>query len=421
MFPNDPTLPVPSQSNLAVHLLCLGLHSVPDTRLKGQVLHPLPDVLFAALCALMCECEDYVDMAVFAQTQLEWLRRYVPLVNGAPSHDTFRNVFMMVKPACLLDITAAWAGCLEGKHIRVDGKVNRGVKDPENGRSRMNLLRAWVGEIGLSVGQVVCEDKSSEAATLPELLECLELKGALVSIDAMAGHAEVAQQIQQAGGDWLLALKGNEPETFGHICAHLRQLCGQHAPQPEGVLPDKVPVPKTLHPPAVAPQEWPTTGITRIVSQEKNRGRYEQREVVVVPVGPWWPKAYLWYGVASVVCVIRTTMRQRHGSELPVQEVHYYLTSLLPEKAIEIAKAIREHWSVENACHHLLDVTYHEDHSQVRDRTAAHNLTIMREISAKLIKDHPLKGSVRSKRKRAALSHDFRSQIVDPIFHIPHA
>lgn len=416
--PDSPLLS--DSANDALHLLRLGLQSLPDSRLQGQVLHPLGDVLFTALCALVADGADYTDMELFAQTQLDWLRRYVPLPNGAPSHDTFRNVFMMVQPQALLDITSAWVGCLEGRHIRIDGKVHRGAKDSETGRSRLHLLRAWVGEVGLSVGQAVCADKSNEAAALPQLLESLQLKGALVSIDAMAGHAEVAQQIQQAGGDWLLALKGNEKETFEIICAHFRTLCGQHAPLPEGCLPSSVAPPKTLHPPEVAPQQWPE-GITRIISQEKTKGRYEQREVIVIPVGDWWPKAYLWYGIASVVCVIRTTMRQRHSQEFPVQEVHYYLTSLPPQKAAQIAKAIREHWAIENGCHHLLDVTYHEDHCQVRDLTAAHNLTLMREISAKLIRDHPLKASIKNKRKRAALCATFRAEVVAQIFHNPHA
>lgn len=138
-------------------------------------------------------------------------------------------------------------------------------------------------------------------------------------------------------------------------------------------------------------------------------------------MGDWWPKAYLWYGIASVVCVIRTTVRKRHSQEFPVQEVHYYLTTLPPQKAEHIAKAIREHWAIENGCHHLLDVTYHEDHCQVRDLTAAHNLTLMREISAKLIRDHPSKASIKNKRKRAALCAAFRAEVVAQIFHNPHA
>ena len=140
--------------------------------------HPLAEVLLTALFATIADCDDFVSMGIFAQTQLDWLRQYVPLIHGAPSHDTFRNVFMMIKPAALLDITSAWVGSLEGLHVRIDGKVNRGVKDPESGRSRLHLLRAWGSEVGLSVGQAACDEPSNEWATLPELLSSLELKGA---------------------------------------------------------------------------------------------------------------------------------------------------------------------------------------------------------------------------------------------------
>ncbi len=401
------------------HLL-EGLRSIPDSRAQGQVLHPLGDVLLTALFATIADCDDFISMGIFAQTQLDWLRQYVPLIHGAPSHDTFRNVFMMIKPTALLEITSAWVGSLEGLHVRIDGKVNRGVKDPESGRSRLHLLRAWVSEVGLSVGQVACAEKSNEWATLPELLGSLELKGALVSIDAVAGHAEAAQMINEGGGDWVLALKANEKEVYETVCTHFRELCGQDAHLPAGLLPKGIGPATTLHPPEVAPQEWPQ-GVSRSKTMEKNRGRYEEREVIVEPVGGWWPKAYLWYGVQSIICVIRTTIRQRHAGENPAQEVHYYLSSLSPEDATAIGSAIRRHWDIENKCHHLLDVTYHEDHNQVRDRICAQNLTLLREISAKMLRDHPLKGSIRSKRKRAGLSASFRAEVISPIFHNPHA
>ena len=397
-----------------------GLHSLPDSRAQGQVLNPLGDVLLTALFATIADCDDFISMSIFAQTQLDWLRQYVPLIHGAPSHDTFRNVFMMIKPAALLEITSAWVGSLEGLHVRIDGKVNRGVKDPESGRSRLHLLRAWVSEVGLSVGQAACDEKSNEWATLPELLGSLELKGALVSIDAMAGHAEAAQMIHDAGGDWILALKANEKEVYAIVTTHFRELCGQADELPAGLLPKGISAAKTLHPPEVAPREWPP-GVSRSQTVEKNRGRYEEREVIVVPVGDWWPKAYLWYGVQSIICVIRTTLRQRQAGEQPVEEVHYYLSSLPPEDAAAIGAAIRRHWDIENKCHHLLDVTYHEDHNQVRDRICARNLTLMREISAKLLRDHPLKGSIRSKRKRAGLSASFRAEVIAPIFYNAHA
>lgn len=405
---------------LPISKLLDGLHGIPDSRAQGQVLHPLADVLLTALFATIADCDDFVSMGIFAQTQLDWLRQYVPLIHGAPSHDTFRNVFMMIKPAALLDITSAWVGSLEGLHVRIDGKVNRGVKEPESGRSRLHLLRAWVSEVGLSVGQAACDEKSNEWATLPELLSSLELKGALVSIDAMAGHAEAAQMIHEAGGDWILALKANEKEVYDIVTTHFRELCGQDAELPAGQLPKGVPVSKTLHPPDVAAREWPP-GVSRSQTVEKNRGRYEERDVIVVPVGGWWPKAYLWYGVQSIICVIRTTVRQRQAGEHPVQEVHYYLSSLPPEAATGLGAAIRRHWDIENKCHHLLDVTYHEDHNQVRDRLCAQNLTLVREISAKVLRDHPLKGSIRSKRKRAGLSASFRSEVIAPIFHNSHA
>jgi predicted transposase YbfD/YdcC len=414
------TNPISQSDNPAIHLLRLGLASIADRRIQRQVRHPIGDVLLTALLALLSDAEDYVDMATFAETQLDWLQGYQLLANGAPSHDTFRYVFMLVQPSAMLEVISKWVGCLDGKHIRVDGKVNRGVKDPQTGRSRLHILRAWVGEVGLSVGQVACGDKEGEATVLPQLLDSLSLKGALVSIDAMAGHAEVAQQIHTAGGDWLLAIKGNEKGVFEHICAHFQKLCGQHATAPEGTLPKAVPSPKTLHPKHLAAQRWPQN-VRRVVTEEMNRGRYERREVIVIPIGDWWPKAFLWYGIASVVCVIRTTMRQRHGKNEPTQEVHYYVTSLAPERAEEIAEKIRAHWAVENGCHYLLDVTYGEDHNAVRDPVAAQNLSIMREISAKLLKGHPLKTSVSTKRKRAALDPSFRAQVVARLFEEPHA
>jgi predicted transposase YbfD/YdcC len=133
-------------------------------------------------------------------------------------------------------------------------------------------------------------------------------------------------------------------------------------------------------------------------------------------MGSWWPKSFLWYGVKSAICVIRSTMRQRHLSEFPSQEVHIYLSSLPPSEGPRLAAAIRNHWGIENRAHHLLDVTFGEDHSQVRDTIAAHNLTLLREAAAKILKESPTKSTVRAKRMRCGLSATYRSQILDPTF-----
>ncbi|MBK8092698.1 MAG: hypothetical protein IPK32_12130 [Verrucomicrobiaceae bacterium] len=173
-------------------------------------------------------------------------------------------------------------------------------------------------------------------------------------------------------------------------------------------------------------------------TREQNCGRYEKREVVVIRDMSWWPKSWKWTGLQSVICVRRETMRQRHSAEKPTVEMHYYLSNSKADAA-DLGRLIRNHWSVEpdrsgdtlpqaarrasvasqNQCHHLLDVTYNEDHCQVRDKTAAHSLTLLREISAKVLKASPLKGSMSSKRKRkrCALDPTFRSEVTRPIFH----
>lgn len=370
--------------------------SLPDPRVLGRVLHPLPEVLLVALCAMVSDCEDFTDMGHFARSQLDWLRQFTPLRHGPPSHDVFRNVFHALQPELLVEIMELWVGELEGKHVAIDGKVSRGAKDSTTGRSTLHILRAWVGEASLSVGHEVCAEKSNELDALPRLLSRLQLHGATVTIDAMGGHPDIAKLIVAQGGDYLLALKGNEKEAHQAVSAHFESL---RLPEDE------------TH----SQGRWqPQCEVS--LTTEQNRGRYERREVVVVRETHWWPKSWKWEGLQSIICVRRETLRHRQSAEHPVVEMHYYLSSSKAD-ACELGRLIRNHWSVENQCHHLLDVTYHEDHCQVRDKTSAHNLTLMREMSAKVLKSSPLKGSVRSKRKRCALDPAFRTEITRPIFH----
>ena len=370
--------------------------TLPDARVRGRVLHALPEVLLIALCAMVSDCEDFTDMGHFAQSQLSWLRQFMVLRNGAPSHDVFRNVFLALQPDALLEIMELWVGELDGKQVTIDGKVSRGAKDSVTGRSTLHILRAWVSAAGLSVGHEVCAEKSNELEALPRLLSKLQLHGAVVTIDAMGGHPDIARQIQDQGADYILALKANEKAAHAEVIAHFE---AQRTSTEE--IHDK--------------GAW-VQGCEVSTSCEQNRGRYEQREVVVSRELGWWPKSWKWAGLQSVICVRRETMRQRHGEEAPCVEMHYYLSSL-KVSAAELGRLIRNHWSVENQCHHLLDVTYHEDHCQVRDKTAAHNLTLMRELSAKVLRSSKVKGSIRSRRKRCALDSAFRTAVTSHIFH----
>ena len=400
----------PSDASAAqAEVLISLLREVHDPRVPGRVKHLLQDVLFTALAAMLSGCESFCAMALFAQTQMDWLRGFVPLANGVPSHDVFRNVFMLVKPQALLDILQHWAGGAAGTQVCIDGKVSRGTKAPGKGAAQLHLLRAWVSESGISLGQQACADKSNEQTALPLLLAQLELKDAVVTIDAMAGHPEVAQALHGAQAHYILALKKNEPTTFATVADHFRHLSGQDERLPAFWTPAE-----TLHPEEDVPIHWPAhLSIHR--TEEMNWGRYESREVVVCAVDDdWFPKGFLWYGLRSAVCVIRRTMRPGHQKETPVHEVHYYLSSLEPD-AEKLGAGIRAHWGIENQCHHVLDVTFGEDHSPVRDVPAAHNLSLLREFAIKLLKDHSLKASLRAKRQRAALSPDFRSQLLAPL------
>jgi predicted transposase YbfD/YdcC len=389
--------------------------TLPDPRVIGRVLYPLPEVLLVALCAMICDCEDFTDMGHFARSQLAWLRQFIPLRHGAPSHDVFRNVLLALRPDTLLEIMELWVGDLDGKQVAIDGKVSRGAKDTTTGKSTLHILRAWVSEASLSVGHEVCEEKSNELAALPRLLAKLQLRGATVTIDAMGGHPEVARLIQAAGADYILALKANEKEAHQDVIAEFDKLR---------------PAAEELH----TQGNW-VEGCEVSTTREQNRGRYEQREVVVLRDLSGWPKAWKWSGLQSVICVRRETMRQRHATDNPAVERHYYLSSS-KASAAELGRLIRNHWSVEpersgdrqpqaarrvskanqNQCHHLLDVTYHEDHCQVRDKAAAHNLTLLREISTKVLKSSAVKGSIRSKRKRCALDPAFRTEATQHIF-----
>lgn len=398
-IPATASLPCPTQvSEYPPDILRLRqlFATLPDPRVVGRVLHPLPEVLLIALCAMLSDCEDFTDMGHFAQSQIVWLRQFTPMRHGPPSHDVFRNVFLALQPDALLEIMELWVGDLDGKQVTIDGKVSRGAKDSATGKSTLHILRAWVSEASLSVGQEVCAEKSNELEALPRLLAKLQLHGATVTIDAMGGHPKIAKQIQERGADYILALKANEKDAHEAVIAHFESL--------------RLPEEETHE-----QGGWqPTCEVS--TNTEQNRGRYEKREVIVIRDMSWWPKSWKWEGLQSIICVRRETMRQRHSAEKPTVEMHYYLSSS-KASATELGRLIRNHWSVENQCHHLLDVTYHEDHCQVRDKTAAHNLTLLREISAKVLKTSSLKGSVRSKRKRCALDPTFRTEVTRPIFH----
>ena len=369
---------------------------LPDRRMAGRVAHRLDEVLLIAFCSILSDNDAYTDMATFARSQLTWLRTFLPLVNGPPSHDVFRNVFIALQPQTLLDILCAWCGELAGQQVVIDGKALRGTAATATGKSMVHVLRAWVHAAGISAGHAVCSEKSNELDALPRLLEALLLKGATVTIDAMGCHPDIAEQIHLAGGEYVLALKGNQKGAHEAVVAHFARVDART--KATGALP------ATHHSAATI---------------ELSHGRFERRVCTVTDDLGWFHKSWKWLGLRSVLRVRRTTHRGGTRAALS-EETHYYLASL-PASVTRLAALVRHHWSVENSCHYVLDVTFGEDHCQVRDRCAAHNLCILRELTGRVLRHHPAKKSLRAKRKLAALDPAFRLSLLAHIPQTPHA
>jgi predicted transposase YbfD/YdcC len=398
------------------------LAALPDSRMPGRVLHPLDEVLTTAFIAVCSGADCFTDMGDFARTNLPWLRKFLPLKFGAPSHDVFRNVFCMVRPAGFEPLLDQWAASLpnlakqsptdpEGtaqtapagnsgkprRIIRIDGKSLRGSDSAAAGLPMIHLLRAWVEGSGISVRHIDCSEKSNELANLPALLESLDLEGTLTTMDAAGTYPETAAKIIAGGGDYILALKKNQPEAYAQVESRFGQFDAfreKHDQAPSLVV--------EFH------------------EVDYSHGRYCERLVEVTPVGPeagdWFKKDWKWDRLASVIRVTRRTHRGGKQGEELTKEVHYALSSL-PPTPTEQAQGIRGHWGVENTCHHVLDVTFNEDHCQVRDRNAAVNLTSFREMAAKALRDFRPKLSIRRKRKLAGYDSDFREELLSHAFH----
>ncbi|WP_053332344.1 ISAs1-like element ISVsp7 family transposase [Verrucomicrobium spinosum] len=355
---------------------------IHDPRQAGKVRHRIDEVLIIAFCSTLCDGESYLDMGDFAQSQLSWLQSFLPLKHGAPSHDVFRNVLMAIQPQALLEVLTGWCGDLEGRHIAIDGKALRGTHNAETGRHLVHLLRAWVDDYHLSAGQITCHEKSNEIEAIPRLLESLQLKGATVTIDAMGTQAHIAEQITGAGADYVLALKANHPRAHETVRKHFTEA-------------ERLDLSPSHH--------------RKSVTLELSHGRCERREYTITEELDWYHKSWKWAGLQSVAQVRRQVQRSHDGP--PLEEVHYFLCSFKADVE-RLAKLVRGHWSVENRCHWVLDVTFNEDHCQVRDRNAAHNLTILREMVIPTLHRHPAKVSLRRKRKLATMDPAFRLQML---------
>jgi predicted transposase YbfD/YdcC len=354
---------------------------VPDPRIDRTKLHALPDILLITLCAVIVGAESWETVATFGKSKQDWLKRFVPLTNGIPSADTFERVFARLNPKafqkCVVEWLAAVCEATGLKHVAIDGKAVRGAKQ-STFSGCLHLVNAWAVDNRMILGQEAVADKSNEITAIPKLLEVLELKGALVTIDAAGCQKEIAQQIRNQGGDYLLAVKGNQPTLEAAVQRNFA----------EALVDDFAAVTVDCH-----------------TTIEDGHGRHEERYVTVItdPKGlpPEWPD------VAAVVLV----GSKREVKGVNASSARYYLTSRRGT-AQELGAYIRRHWAVENELHWCLDVSFHEDANRVASGHAGTNLGLVRRVALSLVKQAPGKDYGPAKRLKAALDEKFLEQVL---------
>ena len=334
-----------------------------------------------ALCTVLCGGESCVDMADFAEEKEPFLREFLSLDNGLPSHDTFSRVFRALEPEqvrrCFQDFMGRFAATCQGV-IAIDGKVLRRSFDTASAKSSLHMVSAWGCEQRLVLGQIATDAKSNEITAVPKLLEMLSLKGCIVSVDALNCQREIARQIVDQGGDYALALKGNQ-----------------------GTLHDDVRM--FLDDPA-------TTAITTDTTVDGDHGRIETRTSTISTAVDWLQEDHRWPGLKAIGKIVRT----REIGAKTTMETAYYLLST-PMTAAHFGQVVRAHWAVENSLHWTLDVIMNEDQARNRLDHGPNNLAVLRHMALNILNARKSKISNRRKIKRAGWSNAFLANLLAQI------
>jgi predicted transposase YbfD/YdcC len=350
--------------------------------------HPFLNILVIALCAVIAGAEEWTEVEEFGRSKEEWLSRYLDMSKGIPSHDTFGRVFARLDPEqfqqCFLSWVQAVFAVAGGQMIAIDGKTVRHSYDKQGGKAAIHMVSAWASANQLVLGQVKVDDKSNEITAIPQLLSLLDVTGCIVTMDAMGCQKEIAQQIIDQGGDYLLAVKGNQGHLHEDI-AFFFDLAQQNG------------FSKVEH--------------TYHQTVNSGHGRIETRQCWAISGQE--NLAFLrdyqaWPNLRSILMI--RSQRQLDGQTS--QYTHYFIASLATH-AHHLLEAKRSHWSIENSLHWLLDVAFHEDDCRVRIGHAAQNLAILRHIALNLLKqEKTAKGGIKAKRLRAAWNQDYLLKVL---------
>jgi len=359
------------------------LEELPDPRVIGRTAHKLIDILFLTLCAVVCGMDGWESIEEWGEERLEWLRKFVELKNGIPSHDTISRVFAALDSAkfqaCFIRWVEMLCPSLSGKIVAIDGKTARGSHHRRCGLQAIHMVSAFMCDHGITLGQVKTDEKSNEITAIPELIEALDLKGSTVTLDAMGCQKEIAKAIVGKGADYVFGLKGNQ----GTLCEQVKELFN---------------VAEWLN-----YQDFSTWGHS---TNEKGHGRTERRRCVALACAQL-ENIDAWAGMKSVVMV----ESMRNTGDTHTSEKRFYISSIAPDSE-KLAHAIRSHWAIENRLHWCLDVTFNEDASRIRTDHAPENLNIVKKIAMNLLRLNPLKRTLPKKRLKACLNNNYLAEVL---------
>lgn len=362
------------------------LDQVPDPRRERTKLHRLVDVLVIAVCATICAAETWEEIEEFGGAKESWFKKFLALPNGIPSHDTFRRVFLRLNPQKFQEAFLSWvrsvAQLTDGEIVSIDGKQARGARS-RDGKEGLRIVSAWAGEQRLVLGQLKTEDKSNEITVIPLLLELLELRGCIVTIDAMGCQRAIAAQIISQGADYVLSLKGNQGRLHEEVEEYFAW---------------------------ASETNFKDLAYDTYTTLEKDHGRIEERRCWVTEDTDWFTEKAEWAGLRSFIMV--EAQREVLGHR-PTLERRYFICSLAAD-AKEALRAVRGHWQVENSLHWVLDVAFREDACRTRTGHAPENLATLRHIAVNLLKqERSCKLGIKSKRLKAGWDEGYMLKVLN--------
>jgi len=357
---------------------------LPDPRVERTRKHPLINVVFMAVCGILSGADSIAGIHEFALDRRRWFARYLDLTPDIPSEDTFGRVLARLDPGafekCLLSWVQAVQERTENRVVAIDGKTLRGSADHERGRAAIHMVSAWATANKLSLGQVVVGEKSNEITAIPELLQLLEITGALVTIDAMGCQKEIAQRIRERGGDYILAVKQNQPTLYEQVEEAIDAALEQDAEI-----------------------------IAEHQTVEKGHGRQETRTYAIVPAPESVDPEDLWRDLSAVGITISERVDSQGRQSM---ETRYYILSRLVT-AQEFATAVRGHWGIENNLHWQLDVSFREDECRVRRDHGPANLSVIRRFALGLLKrETSCRKGIEIKRLKCAGNDEYREKVL---------